>query len=155
MTEIRETDELIADLEPVTDDWLTISEIADKYYISRHKIMYWIKTLAERNQARKTGNRKQSPWLVHTGAVPFLREEHQAGRKPKEIDAAELQEWREKYKECKTVEGCARHFGVVWQTAARRLDAAGVRDYDKPDRRSVALIDAEDVDAAARLRNSN
>lgn len=120
--------------ETTTRTWFTISEISSTHNISRHKIIYWLKRLQLLGQARKTGNSRRDPWLVHEDAIEFLKEHHKAGRKSIVINDKECQRWTEKWLELRSVQAVANHFGVVWQTAARKLDKCGVRPYNTVDR---------------------
>lgn len=112
--------------------WYTITTLVKFYGISRHKTTYWLPYLVERELARKTGPNRCDPWLIHDDAVDFLMKKRTPGRKPITISEDECTELREIYAlKWGSVQGVADHFGVVWQTAARRLDRCGIRQYVK------------------------
>lgn len=111
--------------------WYTITELVNRD-ISRYKIMYWLPYLQSQELARKTGDRRCDPWLIHSDAIEFLTTKSKSGRKRKEISETECTEWRRVYAlKWGSVQATAEHFGVVWQTAARRLDSCGIRAYVK------------------------
>lgn len=110
-------------------NWMTISEIAKSRGISRHKIVYWLTHLRSQGLARKTGDGRCDPWLVHEDAISFLKENHTPGRKRMAVIESDRAVWQQVFAEKRSVQGTANHFGVVWQTAARRLDLYGIRHY--------------------------
>ncbi len=111
---------------------LTIREFCEKHKVPRARVKYWLVKLEKDSLARKTGDYPRAPWLIDEQAVDFLLAEHKPGPKPKIPCEGEAIKWLEIYnKHNRSVNATAQHFGVTWQTAARRLDLYGIRVYKK------------------------
>jgi len=109
---------------------LTIREFCEQTGIPRARVKYWLhRHLESSGLARKTGLHRRAIWLIDPAAETFLNADHKPGPRPVEIDSDEKALWEQVYRNKRSVNGVATHFVVSWQTAARKLDRFGIREY--------------------------